>query len=151
MAGTMPSAATVSSSSGTVARAARSGCFLPLPRGGRGRRGGRDDFLALLALDRSLGIMAGMDQKDFFALIVVYGSCMVKAGFTGFVTPRALLLAGPRCSASWSRWTRRFTGRQRSSSALAVACICLVLLDSSPRAEFPFLVCRPRCSASWAV
>ena len=92
MAGTRPSAATVSSSSGTVARAARSLCFLPLPRGGRGRRGGRDDFLALLALDRSLGIMAGMDQKDFFALIVVYGSCMVKAGFTGYDTPRTFSL-----------------------------------------------------------
>ena len=36
--------------------------------------------------------MAGMDQKDFFALIVVNGSCMVKAGFTGYVSPRAFSL-----------------------------------------------------------
>ena len=36
--------------------------------------------------------MAGMDQKDFFALIVVNGSCMVKAGFTGYVSPRSFSL-----------------------------------------------------------
>ena len=59
-----------------------------------GGRGGRSDFFALLALDRSLGIMSGMDQKDFFALIVVNGSCMVKAGFTGYVSPRTPLSAG---------------------------------------------------------
>ena len=39
-----------------------------------------------------LGIMVGINQKDFFALIVDNGSCMVKAGFTGYDTPRACSL-----------------------------------------------------------
>ena len=39
-----------------------------------------------------LGIVAGINQKDFFALIVDNGSCMVKAGFTGYDTPRACSL-----------------------------------------------------------
>ena len=68
MAGTRPSAATVSSSSGTVARAVRSGCFLPLPRGGKGRRGGRS-FPELLPLVASL--------------IVGNGSGISNAGFAG--------------------------------------------------------------------
>ena len=38
---------------------------------------------------RELGIMAGINQKDFFAVIVDNGSCMFKAGFTGYDTPRA--------------------------------------------------------------
>ena len=36
--------------------------------------------------------MAGSNQKDFFPLIVDNGSCMVKAGFTGYDTPCACSL-----------------------------------------------------------
>ena len=39
-----------------------------------------------------LGIMAGINQKDFFALIVDNGRLMVKAGFSGCDTPRACSL-----------------------------------------------------------
>ena len=35
-----------------------------------------------------LGIKASMDQKNILALVDT-GSCMVKAGFTGYDTPRA--------------------------------------------------------------
>ena len=120
----------------------------------RRKRKKRSDFLAL-AIDRSLGIMASMDQKDFFALIVVNGSCMVKAGFTGYVAPRAFSL--------WSVCRPVMFGIMADMDQKVYCETCAgrrhwqwpvygwVLLDSSPRAEFPFLVCRPRCSASWPV
>ena len=39
-----------------------------------------------------LGIMVGMSQTDILALFVGNGSCMLKAGFTGYDTPRACFL-----------------------------------------------------------
>ena len=39
-----------------------------------------------------LGIMAGMSQTDILALFFGNGSCMLKAGFTGYDTPRACFL-----------------------------------------------------------
>ena len=91
-AGTRPSAATVSSSSGTVARAVRFGCFLPLPRGGRGRKGGRRSFLALAALVVDIG-------SGVFAMLVL-------------LVPMHLVMCslwsmnGPCCSATRPVWTK---------------------------------------------
>ena len=40
---------------------------------------------------------------------------------------------------------------QLCGDIIAVACVRLVLLVFSARVEFPSVVCRPRCSASWPV
>ena len=52
----------------------------------------RVELPSVVCRPRCPGIMVGINQKDFFALIVDNGSCMVKAGFTGYDTPRACSL-----------------------------------------------------------
>ena len=63
-----------------------------------------------------LGIMAVMDQKDFYTLVVGPGSGMCKVGFAGLRVdaPRAVLrlvFSGPDCSALRPVWTRRTVAR----------------------------------------
>ena len=80
-------------------------------RGGRGKRGGRDDFLALrvlsflaaLVVDNDSGMLAMLVLLDMMHLVL----CSLLAS------------PGPRCSASWPVWTRR---------TVAVAFTWLVLL-----------------------
>ena len=59
-----------------------------------------------------LGIMADMDQKDFYTLVVGPDSGMCKVGFAGFrVDALAMCFdwfsSGPECSALRPVWTRR--------------------------------------------
>ena len=71
----------------------RFGHFLPLPRGGRGRKGGRRSFLALAALVVDIG-------SGVFAMLVL-------------LVPMHLVMCslwsmtGPCCSATRPVWTRR--------------------------------------------
>ena len=91
MAGTRPLAATVSSTSGTIAPAVRSGRFLPLPRGGRGRKRGRRSFLALAAL--VVDIESCMFAMLVLLVVLHLEMCSLR------------LLASPSGQASWLVWT----------------------------------------------
>ena len=150
MAGTRPPAAMVSSSSGTVARAVRFGCFLPLPRGGRGRKGGRRSFLALAALvvdigsgvfamlvfagsdaprdvfpvaddcPLFLGNTAGMDQKDSIFVVVM------AVAYARLVLLDSLV---PLCSLlSWSGRDAPHHGRYQPEGLLFSGLVLLVIL-----------------------
>ena len=87
---------------------------------------------SVVAWPGMLGIMAGVDEKDSGALIVVSGSDMCKARIAGFM-PRYVLPLVVGRSAGMSVWTRStftqlagFTG------------------DDVPRAVLPFIVVRPK-------
>ena len=77
-----------------------------------------------------LDIMAGMDQKDSLLRV----RCALRrlwqlAGFAGF----ASVADRPKCSASWSVWTRRTRTQLVGYTG-----------DDAPRAEDSFLVVRPK-------
>ena len=140
MAGSRPSAVTVSSTGGTVAR---SGHFHPQLRGREGKSGRKRNFLEDASLVAALGrrhrhagrpelpgIMVGMDVKDSFLC------------YAGYDAPRVM----------WTVWTRRTVLRVRSSSTPAVAHAGLVFPGFvSPRAVFPSVVVGPEMLASWSV
>ena len=93
-------------------------------------------FPSGVARPRIRCIMADMDQKDstLRALVVIPGSGMCTAGFTGYAAPRAVsfVVVRPRCSASWPVWTS-LTVTQWAGFSCHVA----------PRAVFSSLVHEP--------
>ena len=101
-------------------------------------------FSLLVVRPKMLGIAASMNLKDCAwrdaALFVVSGSGMRTVGFPGSLRAVFPVVADrPRCSASWSVWTRR--------TRMLVAGLMVTI----PRALCFFVVVRPRCSSSWPV
>ena len=91
-----------------------------------------------------LGIMASINQKDFFALIVDNGSCMVEAGFTGYDTPRACSLWFAGMPVMFGIMACMNQKNTCSSSTTAVARSRLVLLGTIHLMRV-LLVCRHAC------
>ena len=101
-------------------------------------------------------IMGAMDEKDTYAVaapVVDSGGGMCYAGFAGCGSPRGMfpsVVVRPKMVYIMAGMTRRqyFAGMVRSPSTPAVACARLVF---TLRDMFPYVVGRPRCSASWPV